>query len=36
LAPNEVNLAGPHGPGTIVVSNGLFLNGLSGGIDFVW
>jgi hypothetical protein len=36
LAPNQLNLAGPHGPGTITVSNGLFLNGVSIGLDYVY
>jgi hypothetical protein len=36
LAPNELNLAGPNGPGALIVSNGLFLNGLSAGLDYIW
>ena len=36
LGPNQLDLAGPHGPAALVNSNGLFLNGLSMGLDYIW
>ena len=35
-APSQLNLPGPNGPAQVNTSNGVFLNGLTGGVDFIW
>ncbi len=35
-APSQLNLPGPNGPGQVNTSNGVFLNGLDGGLEVIW
>ena len=35
-APSQLNLPGPNGPAIVNTSNGVFLNGLDGGLEVIW